>query len=330
MDPRIAAARKDPRKLANLAYDAMLGNRGGDDGWLYRGGGLIQLTGRTNYAQCGDDIDVDLEAMPDLIERPDVAVKAALWFWTRNDLTRFARHHYGRTVGNGINRGNPFSALDPVGYKDRQQWFKRAWAIWGSGNALEEPETLYLGAWGPRVQRVQEDLKGLGYQLGAIDGVLGPTTARALAGFKLDRRRAGVDLEPDEGVGPLTLAALESAEPATLSPERHNATVRTLAAAGSTEVATGQRSQALGRTAVIAAATAGAGDLGLLDTVRDALGGLPAMQTVVAPVIAAVQWGLKNALWVAVLVGGTWMYIKGRDVVLARLEAHRTGANLGR
>ena len=65
-------------------------------------------------------------------------------------------------------------------------------------------------------------------------------------------------------------------------------------------------------------------------SVKAMLGGLPAMQTTVGPVIAAVQWGLKNALWVAVLVGGVWLYIKGRDVVLARLAAHQTGANLGR
>lgn len=330
LDPRIVAAKGNPRKLANLAYGTMLGNQGGDDGWLYRGGGLIQLTGRANYRECGQAIDVGLEVNPDAIEEPDVALKTALWFWTRGDTNRFAVHNYGRTVGNAINRGNPFAAKDPIGYQDRHQWFRRAWAIWGSGNTLEEPGILYLGAWGPKVHRLQENLKGLGYQLGAIDGVLGPTTARALAGFKLDRRRAGVDVEPEERVGPLTLAALDNAGSALLSPERERATVATLAAAGSTEVATGQRSQALGRTAVVTAAVAGAGDLGLLDTVKDALGGLPAMQTVVAPVIAAVQWGLRNALWVAVLVGGVWMYVKGRDVVLARLGAHRTGANLGR
>ena len=47
-DPRIIAAGRDPRKLANLAYSnrADLGNRGGDDGWDYRGSSFCQLTGR--------------------------------------------------------------------------------------------------------------------------------------------------------------------------------------------------------------------------------------------------------------------------------------------
>ncbi|HTO27156.1 MAG TPA: peptidoglycan-binding protein [Devosia sp.] len=332
-DPRIIKARGDEQALANLAYSARadIGNEGGDDGWDYRGGGLIQLTGRDCYRECGEAIGVPLEAQPGLIERPEVSLSAAVWEWGRHDNNEFADHNYGRTIGNAINRGNPWSSQDPIGYQGRQQWLARALAVWLPDDVfLQSDHDLYLGAWGPKVESVQRRLKELGYAVGSIDAVLGPATARALAGFKLDRRRQGVDLEPEERVGALTLAALESSEPAAISPERRDATARTLAAAGSTEVVTGQRSQALGRAAVITGATAAAGDVGLLDTVKDALGSLPALQTVVAPVIAAVQWGLKNALWVAVLVGGVWMWVKGKDVVLARLKAHQTGANLGR
>jgi len=330
-DPRIVAARGDDQALANLAYSnrANIGNQGGNDGWDYRGGSFLQLTGRAAYAECADAIGVPLEAQPDLIERPEVGLSAALWVWGRHDNNEFADHNYGRTIGNAINRGNPWSSQDPIGYQGRRQWFDRAWAVWGD-NGQPGSEELFLGAWGPKVASVQRRLRELGYAVGSIDAVLGPATARALAGFKLDRRRAGVDLEPEERVGPLTLAALEQADGAPVSPERREATVATLAAAGSTEVVAGQRAQALGRVTVGTAVAAGAGDLGLLDTVKDALGGLPALQTVVAPVIAAVQWGLKNALWVAVLIGGVWLYIKGKDVVLARLRAHQTGANLGR
>lgn len=48
-----------PRKLANRIYGGRLGNVGADDGWLYRGRGLAQITGRTNYAKFG------LAATPD-------------------------------------------------------------------------------------------------------------------------------------------------------------------------------------------------------------------------------------------------------------------------
>jgi putative chitinase len=322
LDPRIMACRGDPELLADLAY--------GKDGWLYRGGGLIQLTGRDNYRAAGEAISVDLEGEPDLIEDPAISLKTALWYWTRADLNRFAVHNYGRAVGNGINRGNPYSALEPIGYHDRQRWFARAWALWGGGAAHPLEEELYLGAYGPKVSNVQARLKQLGYPIGAIDGVLGPTTARALAGFKLDRRRQGVDLEPDERVGPLATAALDAAEPAPLSQDRIAATVTTLAASGSTEVVTGQRAKGTGQALLYTGAAAGAGQAGILDMVQDMLSWLPGIQATLVPAIAAVQWGLKHALWVAVVVAGVWMWIKGRDVILARLEAHRSGANLGR
>jgi hypothetical protein len=255
----------------------------------------------------------------------------ALWYWTRAGLTGFAQHNYGRTVGNGINRGNPYSSLDPIGYADRQQWFRRAWALWGEGAELPGDHTLYLGAWGPHVAEVQTRLRSLGYPVGAVDAVLGPAAARAIVGFKLDdQRRAGRPLEPAEAVGPLTLAALANAAPAPLSPDRTGATVATLAAAGSIEVATGQRAMGTGTALVSTAAVAGAAETGVLDGIKELLGSLPTLQSTIAPVIAAVQWSTKNALWVAVIVGGGWLWIRGRDVIAARLAAHRSGANLSR
>jgi putative chitinase len=329
LDPRIIAAKGDEARLANLAYSGRhdLGNEGGDDGWLYRGGGLVQLTGRAAYRRAGAAIGVDLESNPEAIENPAIGLKVALWYWQQHDLGRFAAHNYGRAVGNGINRGNPFSPQDPIGYQDREQWFRRAWALWGGEQHLPDELILHLGAYGPHVANVQMQLKRLGYPVGAVDGVLGPAAARAIAGFKVDQRRA---LEPEEAVGPLTLAALANASPAPLSPDRTGATVATLAQAGSTEVATGRKAMGTGTALTTAGIVAGAAETGVLDGIKELLGNLPQLQTVVAPVITAVQWGTKNALWVAVIIGGGWLWIRGRDVILARLEAHRTGANLGR
>lgn len=49
-------ARK-PMALANAAYANMLGNgdESSGDGWRYRGGGLVQLTGKSNYAKLSLD-----------------------------------------------------------------------------------------------------------------------------------------------------------------------------------------------------------------------------------------------------------------------------------
>lgn len=61
---------RQPERIANRVYGGRLGN--GDeesgDGWRYRGRGLVQITGRSNYAKFG------LEDDPDRALEPDIAV----------------------------------------------------------------------------------------------------------------------------------------------------------------------------------------------------------------------------------------------------------------
>lgn len=58
-----------------------LGNINAGDGVKYKGRGFIQLTGRYNYARAGEALGLPLERHPELVERPDVAAKVAIWFW---------------------------------------------------------------------------------------------------------------------------------------------------------------------------------------------------------------------------------------------------------
>lgn len=81
---------RKPEKIANRVYGGRMGNGPEDsgDGWTFRGRGLVQLTGRSNYTQCSRDLfgDDTLIENPDLVTEPDYAVLSACWFWHKNRL----------------------------------------------------------------------------------------------------------------------------------------------------------------------------------------------------------------------------------------------------
>jgi putative chitinase len=81
-----------PELIANLVYSGRMGNGPAEsgEGWLYRGRGLKQLTGKFNYEKCGHDLGIDLVGNPDLLLEPIYAARSAGWFWKSNNLSAFA------------------------------------------------------------------------------------------------------------------------------------------------------------------------------------------------------------------------------------------------
>ncbi len=81
-----------PEKLANYVYAGRNGN--GDvasgDGWRYRGGGLIHLTGRDNYAEAERALDKGYLGFPELVRAPEGACLSAAWFWHCHKLNILA------------------------------------------------------------------------------------------------------------------------------------------------------------------------------------------------------------------------------------------------
>ncbi len=66
-DAQARSYARQPERIANFVYTSRLGN--GDeksgDGWRFRGRGLLQLTGRSQYRAAGAELDLPLEAQPE-------------------------------------------------------------------------------------------------------------------------------------------------------------------------------------------------------------------------------------------------------------------------
>jgi putative chitinase len=93
--PDVAAALPcvgNPEALADAAYAGRLGN--GDastgDGWRFRGRGLIQITGRSNYTALAATLRMTPEQAADYCERPAGAAASAAWFWATRNLNPLA------------------------------------------------------------------------------------------------------------------------------------------------------------------------------------------------------------------------------------------------
>jgi len=83
---------RNPERLANTVYADRLGNGSfaSGDGWKYRGGGLLQLTGRANYREAGAAINQPLEISPAKIEIQLISARAAGWFWKAHGCNELA------------------------------------------------------------------------------------------------------------------------------------------------------------------------------------------------------------------------------------------------
>jgi putative chitinase len=121
------AYEKKPEKIANKIYGGRMGN--GDeptgDGWRYRGRGLIQLTGKTNYTWFAASLEISPEEAAEYTQTFEGAAQSACWFWETNKLNQFADSGDIVTMTKRINGGT-------IGLDDRIKHYEHALHVLGA------------------------------------------------------------------------------------------------------------------------------------------------------------------------------------------------------
>lgn len=123
------------RELASgSAYDTgrlaeRLGNtpEDDDDGERYKGRGLIQITGTSNYGQCSLALFGDRDHLlvhPEYLELPEYAARSAAWYWHSRGLNELADDQQFLQITRRINGGTN-------GLEDRYSFYLRAKKVLG-------------------------------------------------------------------------------------------------------------------------------------------------------------------------------------------------------
>jgi putative chitinase len=115
---------RNPAKIAGKVYNGRLGNTSEEEAAQYLGRGLIQLTGKENYANCGTALGVDFIGNPNLLTEPKYAALSAGWFWNKKGLNGLADTSDFETMTKRINGGL-------IGLEDRKAKIAKALTVLG-------------------------------------------------------------------------------------------------------------------------------------------------------------------------------------------------------
>lgn len=108
-----------------------LGNLQQGDGVRFKGRGLLQVTGRSNYAAVGAALGLDLLGHPELLEVPVNACRSAGYFWEKHGLNPLADVGAFEQITHRINGGLTHQ-------KERMAYYERAKHVLG---IKDEPKT---------------------------------------------------------------------------------------------------------------------------------------------------------------------------------------------
>lgn len=115
-------------KMANYVYANRMGNgnEASGDGFKYRAGGYIGITGKNMYLLLSKDVRIDFMEDPDQILTEANSLISSLWFWEKNKLNQYADKNDLDAISDAINIGRQTEKEgDANGYADRKLTYKR-------------------------------------------------------------------------------------------------------------------------------------------------------------------------------------------------------------
>lgn len=301
---------RNPKELAIKVYGGRMGNgiSPSTDGWDYRGGGMLQTTGREGYRKMG------FETNPDALRDPVIAFKTAVREWANRGCNAVADRDDVTAIRKAINGGTN-------GLTDAKSYLKAAKAIFKDAPVLADVAkparvTLFSKPAAPKddklIENVQQLLRDKGYpEVGDPDNRMGTRTRNAILAFEADNAMPLTGKVSDE-----LLAALVKA------PVRQNSAARTTATASDLKekniptVKAGDQLQKLGK-GILTTMGVGAVGQGALDF--DSIKGrLDSMRGVYDTVMSFSPWIVGAA------VAGVAIFF-GIKVVESQVQAYRQG-----
>ena len=127
LDP--VAFAHNPEKLANEVYGGRMGNVAPDEGFKFRGRGLLQLTGKDSYIAATTILRRSFPDAPDFTSDPDAVIsadwclKVAAAEWFSKGCNERADQDAINVITKAINGGL-------IGLAERIEWYKRTKFIW--------------------------------------------------------------------------------------------------------------------------------------------------------------------------------------------------------
>jgi len=169
---------RKPERLAAWAYGGRMGNARwpSQDGYVYRGAGMMQTTGKYAFKKYCDKLGIPLTAQ---VGDDYVATTMfALYEWKESGCGRYAMENDLLAVSKIINTGSATSGIRPNGMSHRQRWFKRAWNAFGDRERIYVPEASTITAkqlkeMGSETVSSAEIIKGGALAGGVVSGAAG-------------------------------------------------------------------------------------------------------------------------------------------------------------